>query len=280
MRRLGLFLGAVLLWGAACTTAPQNTQLRALQSSGPSAFVCLGKPDQALAGMARPLTECSRARTETPTDFSIPHLYALITQPLTGEVAVVDLTTKTNALIDQDAAVPGASFLPVGALPSDIVATPGGSATFVANAQANFEGIYALPSNMLRASGARLTSWPSCRLPAAPEHLVLLVDPVDDNDQQRPSCDAAYGAPDETASCRGEPHCHGDLALDAASVHTPGRYKLAVTLPSEGGIAIVDAQALLDQEAGAAQPCRIERWLPLQVELPPPLPQPPPSTSG
>ncbi len=272
---VGVALG---LLGAACTDSPVSAPLRALQSSGPVSFVCLDAPGATPTSL--PLDACPTGRTGAIDDYSIPHLYALITQPNSAEVAVVDLTTDNNAVLDQDPNVPGANFLPVGALPSDIVSTPGGMASFVTAREARYEGIYALPSDMIRGGAPRLTSWPACALPAAPGEIELVLDAADDDGNVRPSCDAGYGdAEPDTARCEGELHCHGDLSLDALAAGKPGRYKLLVTLPSEGGIAIVDAQSVLDGEPGERPACVIERWVPLEVKIPglPPPPEPPPN---
>ncbi len=263
---------------AACTDAPISATVRSLQSSGPVAFLCLDAPGLEVTSMARPLDNCSGTRTATIDDYDIPHLYAMVTQLHSGEVAVIDLTTESGAVLDQDPAVPGANFLPVGAQPTAIVTTPGGMATFVAAGEPRYEGIYALPSNMIRDQAPRLTSWPACRLPAAPGEITIAVDPANDDGEIRPRCEAAYGAEDSDAECENEAHCHGDLSVDADSLGTPGRYKLIVTLPSEGGFAVIDAQAILDQEAGAFEPCDIERWVPLEVELPAPPDDPPEPT--
>jgi hypothetical protein len=261
---VGLVAGAMLVTAvgsgaAGCAETPVQLALRALQSSGPVSFVCLGAPDD--PNFARPLTDCSSG-SAADEDFGTPHLYMLVTQPLTGEVAVVDMTSR--AIVDQDPSTPGSNFLPVGSLPTDIVSTPGGAASFATVSETNFEAIYGLPSDMIRGSRPRISSWPACALPAAPGEILLFVDPAEDG-VSRPSCDAAYGD--------GDP---GDLGDDAQRAGTPGRYKLAVTLPGEGGIAIIDAQNILDQDAGVREPCVIERWIELKVELPPTPPQPPP----
>jgi hypothetical protein len=154
-------------------------------------------------------------------------------------------------------------------------------ASFVANTEPNFEGIFAIPSNMIRgdqqASGATsLSSWPVCSLPAAPGQMLLLIDPPDDNGSLRARCDADYLPP---ASGSGN-KVHGDLQADAAASGHPGVYKLAVSLPEKGGVAIIDAQALLDQDGGAFASCPIERWLPLSVKLPPAAPNAPADDQG
>ncbi len=274
MRRRRLVTAMLALLGAACSDSPVTAPLRALASSGPTAFLCLGEPSD-ISDVGLPLEDCPTERTQSVDDYSIPHLYALVTQPNSADIAVVDLTTQSNAVLDQDPFVPGANFLPVGAIPADIVATPSGMASFVIAREVQYEAIYALPSSLVRGSGARLTSWPACALPAAPGEMVLMLDPADGDGNIRPSCDAAYGDVEgDSAICQGEEHCNGDLGLDALAAGSPGRYKLIVTLPSEGGIAIIDAQSVLDGEPGERPPCNIERWVPLKVE-PPALPTPP-----
>src|SRR5690606_37820839 len=127
-----------------------------------------------------------------------------------------------------------------------------------------------------RGARTRLTSWPGYRLPSAPGEMTIAIDPADEEGRVRPTCDAEYGAEDPSAECQGTPHCHGDLDQDSERAGTPGRQKLLVTLVEEVGVAVIDAQAILDQEAGAFEPCLIERWLPLQVILPPADDPPPP----
>lgn len=264
-------LVGLLLSCVACAETPSQTPVRSLQSSGPVSFVCLGDPAEGIADMGRPITACTRLKTPSTDDYSLPHLYTLVTQPNTGEVAVVDLTTEEGSVLDADPSVPGHNFLPVGARPTDIASTPGGMASFVTVAEPRFEGIYAIPSDMIRDTRVELSSWPACRLKWTPERILVAVDPVDGSGAVRPHCDAAHG----------DPYSVGprDLTLDAQRAQTPGRYKLLVTLPAEGGIAVIDAQALLDQPPGAFLDCEIERFLPLQVELPPPpdTPDEPPS---
>lgn len=288
-----LSLGA--LFGASCSPQQITAPLRSFERSGPLAVMCLAGPSSP-TGAARPLSACTGLRVERTNVFEdadgaeVPHLYALVTQPTRGEIALVDLTTINDNVVDVDASTPGASFLPVGGQPVDIVATKGGTAAFVAVAEVGHEGIFALPSRELRpcdkvgeaeaggAGGApprgcanappRVSSWPSCSLPVAPGELLLVADPRVEG-QERASCDEPYA----------EPVAASDAALDLG-LEGQGRQKLVVTLPELGGIAILDAQSLLEGEAGAFEPCVVERFVELPVELPPaPLPPAPP-TSG
>ncbi len=265
----GCSLAALGLAIGSCAQEPVASPLRSIQSSGPMAFVCLGAPTDDPADFAHKLSDCSAARANSIHDYSIPHLYVLVTQPHAGEIAVVDLTTDSDAVLDQNPAVPGANFLPVGAQPTDIAATPAGMASFVSIAEPNFEGIFALPATMIRGGMPRLSSWPSCSLPSAPGDMVIVIDPADGSGAIRPGCDAPYGQAD-TTTC-GSPatvHCHGDLSKEGDITGQHGRYKLIVTLPDEGGFAVIDAQNVLDREAGQFAPCDVERWIPLDVKLP------------
>src|SRR5262249_22642348 len=101
-----------------------------------------------------------------------------------------------------------------------------------------------------------LTMWPACALPSAPGTVLMVPDPPNEAGDVRVACDGAYGE----SEAPGE---HGDLALEGL-----GRQKLLVTLPEEGGIAVLGAQRLLDRPVGSFDPCPVEVWLPLQVELP------------
>lgn len=108
-------------------------------------------------------------------------LFALVTQTSRGEVAVVDLSA--GAIIDQSQAVPGLNFLPVGALPTDIAATPDGRMAFVASAEPNKYAIYGIPGHRILGDKASrrdphgaitLASWPVCALPQRPGSLTVV----------------------------------------------------------------------------------------------------------
>ena len=253
--------------------------------------------------------------SSAPQTPKIPHLYALVTQTFRGEIAVIDMTTSGgDYLIDQDPSVPGPSFLPVGASPVGLVSTPGSTATFVTSGEVGREGIYVIPSGrMLRsrskASKAectvvepdglpppRLSSWPSCALPGQPGEPILINDPTDAQGFERASCDADHADPDAEITddqgvkhpeWRDAFHPHGVLRDEGA-----GRQKLVVPLPTLGGIAVMDAQRLLDGYAtplptgqpppeelppstGVFASCPIERWIPLDSDVPIVAPPPP-----
>lgn len=314
MRRLGLLLGLSLAAGpglvlaGGCTTTPINTSLRALEESGRVSFICLGSPlDDRIQ---QPLERCRNVTAASNKDFSggtggsggsdgtagtagagstsTPHLYGLVTQTFRGEVAVIDLTTTGgDTLIDQDPSVPGPNFLPVGAQPIGIVSTPGGTASFVTTAEVGREAIYAIPSELIvrrnpdqetaDEAPPRLSTWPACTLPAAPGEPMLLFDPADADGLVRTSCDdQARVDPDKEP-----PSVYGNLDQEGH-----GRQKLVVPLPSLGGIAVYDAQTLLnlhDQDKTAFDPCPTpERWVlfdePVPVISPPPY-EPPPNVA-
>lgn len=274
-----LLSGVFSLVSSACTQDQVTVAVRSLERSGRATFVCLAPPST-LPTPGVPLDHCDRHITEGPSSYAIdstgaikPHLYSLVTQTVRGEVAVIDLTANIDSVIDQDTSTPGATFLPVGAQPVDIVTTPGGTASFVAVAEIGRPGIYALPSDLVRPSADRaaptLTTWPACLLPSAPSSMLVLADPAKDG-LERATCDGAYGdaAP---ADEREEPNIHGNLSLEGG-----GRLKLVATLPELGQLAVIDAQRLLDRKGGTFGPCPIDRMVPLEVDLPIPTPSDPP----
>lgn len=297
--------------GCATQTIPVST--RALERSGRVSFVCLDGPD-ATKSAFRPITDCDGSTVLSVNDYTVngidggptnvlPHLYALVTQTTRGEVAVIDTTSNNNSVLDQDPSVPGANFLPIGAQPVDIVSSPGGTATFVGVAEIGREGLFALPSTRIRPTSAaggaggagggstgtsprmpEISTWPSCRLPAAPGRMLLIPDPEakltpNDKAATRPCCDAAYGDKADVKVCQSESDADagpravgvdGDLEAEGQ-----GRQKLVVTIPSKGGIAVIDAQSLLDTAPGVYAPCNVERWLPLSTDVPLLPPKPP-----
>ncbi|MEO7328340.1 MAG: hypothetical protein ABI193_07165, partial [Minicystis sp.] len=213
----------------------------------------------------------------------VPHLYALVTQTTRGEVAVIDTTAINKSVLDEDPAIPGATFLPIGAQPIDIVSTPGGTATFVGVAEVGREAIFALPSSQIRPASSegsggagggsgtthpppKISSWPACRLPFAPGPMMLLNDAPNEKGGVRVSCDS----PTYSTTADGDPTL--DLGIEGQ-----GRQKLVVTIPDAGGLAVIDAQALLDRAPGSFDPCPVERWLPLRTDTPVIPPAPPAS---
>jgi hypothetical protein len=247
-----------------CTQEPVTLPLRSLERSGEVSFVCRGAD-----GQGRDINSCpDYDSVDNPR-----HTLALVTQTLRGEVAVVDLSA--GVVVDMDPSTPGFSFLPVGAVPTDIVSTPGGVASFVSVAEPGKEGIFGLPTTCLSAPAHDLTSWPACKLPAAPGKMVLAIDPpgLDDDGNpatpapERASCDGPYDAATSTpgtalAATRAD--CPADLALEMSP---PGRRKLIVSLPTLGDFAVIDAQSILDREPGSFEACPIERYIQLHTDV-------------
>ncbi|UQA56019.1 hypothetical protein [Polyangium aurulentum] len=274
-------LAAAFVAAPGCAQQTTPTSLRALERSGRVSFVCLAAPGTT-PSPALPLSNCTSQRFEDPNDFAVkdgkttqPHLYALVTQTTRGEVAVIDMSTQNDPVMDANPRVPGASFLPVGAQPSDIVSTPGGTATFVGVAEIGREGLFALPSVDVRTcvgcEPKTLSGWPACALPGAPGEMLIVADPEDDNGGVRATCDGAYEPVAEP-----EPDADGNYPIDLAQEGV-GRQKIVVTIPDLGAIAVVDAQRLLDAEPGSFDACPIDRWVPLEVDLPASAPPPPPA---
>jgi len=311
---LGTPLGIVATDG--CSQQQQSaTSLRSLERSGRVSFVCLSAPGTQ-PSPGRSIYDCSGTRYETPDDYGVldgettqPHLYALVTQTTRGEVAVIDMSTKTESVLDQNPRVPGANFLPIGAQPIDIVSTSDGDATFVAVAEIGRQGIFALPSTDIRSCSdcvaKNLSDWPACALPGAPGTMQIINDPAQ-GDKARTSCDGAYetirtsdkdskgneliNIADERSEIRDE---NGDLL----EIKYAGRPKIITTIPELGAIAVIDAQSLFDPERdadgkpvedangvkykyprGSWKACPIERWVPLSTELP--VETPPPVGTG
>lgn len=291
-------LGAplALLATDGCTQQQQAASLRSLEHSGQVTFVCLNAPDSSVSP-GRSQNDCSGVRYESTNDYGLvngettkPHLYALVTQTTRGEVAVIDMSTKTESVLDANPRVPGANFLPVGAQPVDIASTSDGDAAFVAVAEAGRHGIFALPSKDIRGcptcAPKNLSDWHACALPAVPGDMMILDDPPK-NDQVRKTCQSPYETIQSTLK-----DSKGKEIVNVADAKS-GRPKLVVTIPERGALAIIDAQSLFDQAvddtgkplekdgeavynhpAGSWNPCKIEYWQPLKAEVPVQSPSP------
>lgn len=246
------------LGGIGCSESEQSQVLRTLSLSDDISFVC------------RNLDRNEGARLEEcpdRVDDGVSHeLLALVNQTMTGEVAVLNFST--GRVVDVDPATPAPSFLPVGSSPVDVVTTPGGTASFVAVAEAGREGIYALPTSCVTKPEdgqprRDLTLWPSCSLPTSPGSLQIVVQPPDSDGTVRASC---TGGPAEQPAASGR-SCPADLRTESA-VAPAGRRLLAVTFPETGELGLLDAQSILDREPGSFEPCTIERRVQLEVRRP------------
>lgn len=293
---LGTLPIAAGLNATACQPAPISSLVHSLVSSGRVSFVCLDRPGLGADKVHLPLSACNGAQVSSNGEYlymddagtvdagvEVPHLYALVTQTLTGEVAVVDTTSYTTSVLDNDPRKPGANLLPVGAQPIDIVSTPGGSATFVGVGEVKHPGIYALPSGKIRSQASRavkgayvgsppvgsggnggaggagqvpqLTSWPSCSLPAAPGDMLLVPDFTHSDST---TCDGSPVA--STASS--DPDEQWTEAKEGT-----GSQKLVVAIPDLGAIAVFDAREIYESKPGEFAPCRVERWVKLKADV-------------
>jgi len=199
VRRL-LACTAALAAAASCSTSQVVTATNNFDRASDVDFLCLDTtvtPTRAL-----PTRECAINPQDNSAAPAGRFLFALVTQAERGEVAVVNLAASTGtALVDNTAGIPGYTFIPVGALPSAIVADVRAGAA---------------PSSVWVASAADKTIE---RLDAT----AVLRDPRA-SDPGRASA---------RVPMNGAPH---DIALDTVS----GRTFLYATVPDRGAIAVFD----------------------------------------
>jgi hypothetical protein len=252
---LGLIVASALPW-AGCSQQATTVPVRSLERSGRVSFACLRNNKSAAPGTT--LDTCFP--TAVPfaiTDYaSGPHAIALVTQTTRGEIAVIDVTAQS--VLDADPSVPGFNFLPVGALPTDIVSTPGGNATFVASGDPLRPGLFAIPSarlpGQLQSGKTTLASWPACSLPGVPTELTVVPDSTGSHTGLcNPSTPATPPAPGL------------DLSNEMAVF---GRLKIFATMPELGQIVVIDAQELLTRAPGSFDQCPIESRIQLNAVLP------------
>ncbi len=93
----------------------------------------------------------------------------------------------------------------------------------------------------------------------------MLVDAPASDGSIPVSCDRSLGAEAGTPAGASRSECAADLTTELGA---PGRRKLVVALPDLGQLAVIDAQGLVDRQPGSYGPCEVERWVPLQVNLP------------
>jgi len=185
---VGLFVG--------CATTPTPVPIRTFEQPQKMTDVCLGvnEPDGAAAPQVTPVP-LGACPPVPPNVVGTPfqnHLFAVVTQRSRGQVGVVDLTS--GAVVDEDNKTPGTNLIPVGASPSDIVATPdvllqeGSTAyppfVFVSSQNDQQPSIYAIPQQNLLgtstgvdAQAPTLTSLLACSLPAPPLALGVALTP-------------------------------------------------------------------------------------------------------
>ncbi|MDF2691725.1 MAG: hypothetical protein K0S65_108 [Labilithrix sp.] len=175
---LAAVLASALLF--ACSQTPTSVPIRTFERAQKVDVICLRVfGDNAPEALKQ--EECAPVPPDINGGNLQNQLFALVTQTSRGEVAVVDLSA--GSIIDQSQAVPGLNFLPVGANPTDIAATPDGRMAFVASAETNKFAIYGIPGHRILGdkSGRRdpdgavtLASWPVCSLPQRPGSLTVV----------------------------------------------------------------------------------------------------------
>ncbi len=266
MKRLAAPLGLCLLFN--CSEQEVVAELRSLQGSEDAVFVC-----RDASGAGRPYTDCPD-RDATNDDDATKNLsvIALVSQTLTNEVALVNL--RSGKVVDTDRSTPGYGFLRVGGRPVSMAATPGGAATFVATAELGHNGIFALPTSCLSAPAPEqpardLTTWSGCRLESAPGEITVVVD-----SSAEASCSVPQYDLEPNAACPGAVNDATYTDADGNDVAVKGegggvgRRKLIVSLPDLGQLVVLDAQNVMDAPAGTFPDCNVEKYLPLNVDIP------------
>jgi len=269
--RVSALLGLAFL--SNCSQNQTVAQLRSLSGSEDAVFLCRDE-----AGLGHPYSDCpDRDTADDATASKKLSVFALVSQTVTDEVAVVDITS--GSVVDVDRSRPGFGFLPVGGRPVSMATTPGGRATFVTTADVGRNGIFALPTNCLSQPGKDepqrdLTTWASCRLDETPGEISVMIEPFADSPpplsphatQGSQACRSdTYAQEDGDDSPKHANACLGDLRGEGGG---EGRRKLVVALPDSGQLVVIDAQQLLNTEAGTFPPGEIEARLDLQVDIP------------
>jgi hypothetical protein len=286
----------------ACNQQTVEAKLRSLQASSEVTFICRGI-ESGLPREHCPDLENQPAKTvldalvtQTATNelavVDVDHAAVVDTDPSIPGYNFLRLPSRPGDIVT----TPGgtASFVGlmsagktgISAIPSDCVGPP--RAADIA------QGIPQTQRD--------LTTFPACRLPSAPGDIAVLIerpaadgtiaescaDPSTPESNEPPGGtryvvgDAASAEECGALAGPGEYPLHGVwVALDAggfecrlptgrdcaANLTTeggpPGRRKLVVSLPDEGKLVVLDAQAILDREPGSFDPCTIDRELTL-----------------
>jgi hypothetical protein len=261
-------LGALALVGAglslgACSEQETVAELRSLAASEDAVFLC-----RDATGLGHPFSECPDYDGSDDVDPSKQlSIYSLVSQTVTNEIAVVNVTA--GRVVDVDRATPGHGFLRVGGRPIAMAASPGGMATFVTTSEVGRHGVFALATRCIDApepgqTARDLTSWPACRLNSAPGEITVLVEPESTGGA---GCAANPDAKADPTDDEIDERCTANLAAEGGST-VEGRRKLVVSLPDEGKLVVIDAQELLNETPGAFRDCHIEKELELRVEVP------------
>lgn len=234
MRGFKIFLGGAALAAlpllASCSEQQVAAELRSLSGSEDVVFLCRDAD-----GNGHPLSECpDRDTTDDGINRNYLSLYALVSQTLTDEVAVVDITA--GHVVDVDPSTPGYGFLRVGGRPVAMAATPDGSATFVATADVGRNGLFALRTTQLSAPetdgvSRDLTQSPACRLSETPGEIIVI-----------PSA-------------------------SAGNCNSPGD-KLLVSFPDSGALRVYDAAQILSNAPSTFPDCEEVGSLSLSGSVP------------
>ena len=132
-RTLIFALGLCCLASMACEEDQILTTTRNLNRPGPLAMVCAGRTGD--AGIATGLSP-SRCTSDAGTaDGPSGTLYGFVANTSRGEVAVFrpGASASVDRLVDLDKGSPGYGFIPVGSLPTDLVASRDGCLVVTAN---------------------------------------------------------------------------------------------------------------------------------------------------
>lgn len=183
-------LALAAIAGPACSQTPVVVPLRSMERPKDVDFICLRSENGAWRGV--PLEQCAVGPVgEAPTDPNV-RLHAVVTQLSRGELAVADLGRtpgESAALVKVDPRLPGYTFIPVGAVPSDVVADPLGAAVYVSSGRD--ARIDIVPSAVLRgpidtqASSDEDLPWPHLDFDRATEGLPGALTIVREGDARR-----------------------------------------------------------------------------------------------
>ncbi|HYQ18284.1 MAG TPA: hypothetical protein VEQ58_21060, partial [Polyangiaceae bacterium] len=249
---------------SACSQNDVIAELRSLSGSEDAVFLCRDG-----AGNGHPYSDCPDRDTSDDADPAKKlSVFSLVTQTITDEVAVVDVTD--GHVVDVDPSLPGYGFLRVGGRPVSIATTPGGEASFVATADVGRNGLFALPTRCLQAPATgrlELTSWPACRLDETPGEMAVLVETAQGTGDE--DCKLDVPDPQPSMTDPGADVCWADVTAEGAKPGgVKGRRKLVVAFPDSGKLRVYDAQDLLDKTPGTFEHCQAEREFDLKADVP------------
>jgi hypothetical protein len=258
---------------ASCAQTPVAIPIQTFDRPQNIDVVCMHVNDGAGNNIIPPVPEPQALCPPVPVNLignDLPyHLFALVTQTVRGQVAVVDLTG--GFVVDSDLSTPGINLLTVGTLPSDIASAPDGKMSYVGSANPNAPAIYALPSTVLLGdslgsttpSGAvvpipGLTSWPVCALPQAPGAISIVPTSVLGAAERRRAPAREVTALDDAGEDSGRPT--RVTAVTLASSRNPPREMPATRATRASSPATREAtQARRTRAATRASPHRARR---------------------